>query len=80
MYETMMGFRLETAAGRSAAIGAQKKHGAPTAVSLEALLAEPAARRAKWLQERADRKLTTPWRMPLPRPRRSRIFTPPCGL
>jgi len=58
VYETMMGFRLETATGRSVAIKAQKKQGAPTAVDLEALLGEPAAKRDKWLQDRADRKLT----------------------
>src|SRR5262249_28052959 len=40
VYETMMGFRLETTTGRSVAIRAQKKQGAPTAVDLEALLAE----------------------------------------
>ena len=39
VYETMMGFRLETATGRSVAIKSQKKGGAPTAVDLEALLA-----------------------------------------
>lgn len=58
VYETMMGFRLETATGRSVAIKAQKKQGAPTAVDLEALLREPAPKREKWLQDRADRKLT----------------------
>src|SRR2546422_11322152 len=58
VYETMMGFRLETATGRSVAIRADKKQGAPTAVNLEALLAEPGVNRAKWLQDRADRKLT----------------------
>jgi hypothetical protein len=58
VYETMMGFRLETATGLSVAIKAQKKHGAPTAVDLEALVSEPAARREKWLQDRTDRKLT----------------------
>jgi hypothetical protein len=58
VYETMMGFRLETATGRSIAIKAQKKQGAPTAVDLETLLGELAARRDKWLQDRADRKLT----------------------
>jgi hypothetical protein len=58
VYETMMGFRLETATGRSVAIKAQKKQGAPTAVDLEALLCEPAPKRDKWLQDRADRKLT----------------------
>jgi hypothetical protein len=58
VYETMMGFRLETAAGRSVAVKAQKKQGAPTAVDLEALLAELGAKRAKWIQDRADRRLT----------------------
>jgi len=58
VYETMMGFRLETATGRSVAIKAQKKHGAPTAVDLDALLAESGAKRAKWFLDRADRKLT----------------------
>ena len=58
VYETMMGFRLETAHGRSAAIRATKRHGAPATVNLEALLAEPSGSRAKWLQEHADRKLT----------------------
>jgi len=58
VYETMMGFKLETATGRSVAVKAQKKQGAPTALDLEALLAEPAAKRAKWVQDRADRKLS----------------------
>jgi hypothetical protein len=58
VYETMMGFRLETGTGRSVAIKAQKKQGAPTAVDLEALLREPAAKRDKWVQEHADRKVT----------------------
>ena len=58
VYETMMGFRLETAAGRSAAVRAAKKHGAPATVNLEALLAEAPAKRAKWVRERTDRQLT----------------------
>ena len=58
VYETMMGFRLETATGRSVAVKAQKTHGAPTAVDLDTLLGEPAAKREKWLLDRADRKLT----------------------
>lgn len=58
VYETMMGFRLETATGRSVAIKSQKRHGAPTAVDLDALGGEGGASRAKWLQERTDRKLT----------------------
>lgn len=58
VYETMMGFRLETATGRSVAIKASKKHGAPTTVGLEALLQEAPNKRDKWLHERADRKLS----------------------
>ncbi len=58
VYETMMGFRLETARGRSVAVKAGKKSGAPTAIDLEALLAQPADQRDKWIADRADRKLT----------------------
>ena len=65
VYETMMGFRLETATGRSVAIKAQKKHGVPTAVDLEALAAEPGGRRAQWLRHRTDRALTDTVRKPV---------------
>lgn len=65
VYETMMGFRLETATGRTAAIRSQKKAGAPTAVDLDALLAEPPEKREKWLADRAERKLTPSVRKPL---------------
>ena len=58
VYETMMGFRLETAQGKTAAIKASKKYGAPAALDLDALLAEPPAKRPKWFQDRTDRKLT----------------------
>ncbi len=58
VYETMMGFRLETATGRSVAIKAQKKQGAPTAIDLESLIVEAADKRAKWIEDRTDRKLT----------------------
>jgi hypothetical protein len=58
VYETMMGFRLETTTGRSIAVKAQKKQGAPTALDLEALLSEPANKREKWVEDRADRKLS----------------------
>ena len=58
VYETMMGFRLETASGRSIAIKAAKKHGAPATVNLEELLEESDSKRAKWLRDRTDRKLT----------------------
>jgi len=58
VYETMMGFRLETAPGRSIAIKAQKKHGAPTTVDLDALLATSGEARAKQIENVAARKLT----------------------
>jgi hypothetical protein len=58
VYQTMMGFRLERATGPAVAIRAAKKHGAPAAVDLEALLGEPVRQRDKWLQAQADRKLT----------------------
>ena len=58
VYETMMGFRLETASGRSLAVKAAKKHGAPATVNVDELLAEAPARRAKWVRDRTDRKLT----------------------
>jgi hypothetical protein len=58
VYETMMGFRLEQAVGRSLAIKAQKSFGAPTTVDLESLLGVAADKRGKWLQDNADRKLT----------------------
>ena len=58
VYETMMGFRLETAKGLTVAIRAAKKQGAPAAVNLNRLLDQPPANRAKWLQDRTDRKLT----------------------
>ena len=58
VYQTMMGFRLEQASGRSIAIKSGKKHGAPATVDLEALLQQEPGRRAKWLQEGTDRKLT----------------------
>ncbi len=58
VYETIMGFRLETATGRSVAIKPAKKLGAPNTVDLDALLAQPNARRGRWLQAHADRTIT----------------------
>ena len=58
VYETMMGFRLETATGRSVAIKSHKKQGAPTTLDLEALLAEAGGNRAKMIEQRTGRKLT----------------------
>ena len=58
VYETMIGFRLETAGGLSTAIKSTKKYGALTTISVEALLAEPPARRARRLQDQTGRNLT----------------------
>jgi len=58
VYETMMGFRLEIATGPSVAVKPAKKHGAPATVDLEALLAEPFAKRPKWLKDVSGRKIT----------------------
>ena len=58
VYETMMGFRLERATGRSVAVKAPKRHGAPTAVDLEVLLTVEPSKRAGWLKDISDRKLT----------------------
>ena len=58
VYETMMGFDLEVAQGRSIAIKPTKPHGAPTTINLEELLAAKPADRAKWLKEQTDQKVT----------------------
>ena len=58
VYETMMGFRLELATGRSVAVRSQSRYGAPTTVDLEELIAEEPSKRAKWLVGHAERKLT----------------------
>ena len=58
VYETMMGFNLEVAQGRSIAIKPMKPHGAPTTISLDELLASKPADRAKWLKEKSDQSLT----------------------
>ena len=58
VYETIMGFRMEIATGRSVAIKPGKKLGAPSTVDLDALLAQGTGNRAKWLQPRTDRNLT----------------------
>ena len=58
VYETMMGFRLKRAAGPSLAVKSPKKFGAPSVVDLDALLATPAAKRGKRIQDETDRRLT----------------------
>ncbi len=58
VYETIMGFNLEVAGGRSIAIKPTKPHGAPTTINLETLLAIKPADRAKWLKETSDQAVT----------------------
>ena len=58
VYEIIMGFRLETATGRSVAVKSAKKLGAPRTVDLDELARQPNGSRGKWLQERVDRALT----------------------
>ncbi len=58
VYETMMGFRLERATGRSVAVKATKRGGASTVIDLDALLKEEPGKRATWVRKRTDRPLT----------------------
>ena len=58
VYEAAMGFRVEIAAGRSIAVRSAKRTGASVAIDLDALLALDGGKRAKALQELADRKLS----------------------
>jgi hypothetical protein len=58
VYETVMGFNLETAAGKSIAIKPAKPHGAPATINLEALLAKPGKDRAKTLKDESDQTLS----------------------
>ena len=58
VYETMMGFRLERAAGPSLAVRSPKKHGAASVVNLEELLDQPPRSRRRWVQRVTDRRLS----------------------
>ena len=61
VYQTIMGFGVETAAGTAIAVKGKRKNGgvpASPVISLEQLLAIPAKDRAKWLKENADTDLT----------------------
>ena len=58
VYQTIMGFNLEVAQGRSIAIKPTKPHGAPTTINLEELLATKPADRAKWLKQKSDQAVT----------------------
>ena len=58
VYETMMGFDLESGPRPVHRHQAAKPHGAPTTINLEELLAVAADKRAKWLKEQTDQSLT----------------------
>ncbi|MFA6242173.1 MAG: DNA methyltransferase, partial [Candidatus Hydrogenedentales bacterium] len=58
VYETVMGFTLEVAQGRSIALKPTKPHGAPYTINLDALLEEKPANRAKWVKDIADQTVT----------------------
>ena len=58
VYEAMMGFTLLRAPGPMIAIKPAKAHGAPVMINLAALLATEAKKRAAWLEEDTDQKLT----------------------
>ncbi|MBI4864249.1 MAG: N-6 DNA methylase [Candidatus Riflebacteria bacterium] len=58
VYETMMGFKLRVAGGRSIAIKPAKPHGAPIPIDLDELLIIKATERARWFKQRTGRDLT----------------------
>ncbi len=61
VYQTIMGFGVESAGGTAIALKGKRKNGgvpASPVISLEPLLAIPAKDRAKWLKENADTELT----------------------
>jgi len=60
VYETVMGFIVETAEGRSLAIRAGKNNHTPVYVNLEKLVAAKGKDRIKFLKEEADRAQTSP--------------------
>ena len=57
VYEVMMGFGVGIAEGPSIAIKPKKRHGAPTPINLEELLAQRGKDRAKWLKAATDQML-----------------------
>ncbi|MBZ0186785.1 MAG: N-6 DNA methylase [Candidatus Obscuribacterales bacterium] len=58
VYETIMGFRLEVAEGRSIAIRPKKAHGAPTTLNLDELLSIKPVHRAKWFRDKTEQDLS----------------------
>jgi len=58
VYQTMIGFTLETAQGSSIALKPAKSKGAPAFLDLDALLATDSAKRTEHLQKTTDHKIT----------------------
>jgi hypothetical protein len=57
VYETIMGFELQLAQGKSIAIKPAKSHGAPTTINLDALLSAKPSERAGLLKQWSDQTL-----------------------
>ena len=51
VYEAVMGYRVETATGRSVAIRPEKRHGAPVTIDLDELLATAGQQAGRTVQE-----------------------------
>jgi hypothetical protein len=60
VYQSVMGFTIELTTAPSLAVRPQQSVGASATINLEALLAEPAAKRPDWIQKRTDRALSAP--------------------
>jgi hypothetical protein len=62
VYQTVMGFRLETARGQTIALIGKRKHktevSAPIAINVDELLSQNPNDRSKWLKEHAGQELT----------------------
>ncbi len=58
VYETMIGFGLETATGATIALKPGKSHGAPVPISLVDLLETKSDKRAAFIKDQTDYKLT----------------------
>ena len=58
VYEAVMGFRVELTSGHSIAVASPKRTGAAVIVDLDRVLELEGGKRAKSIQDRADRKLT----------------------
>ena len=59
VYEAVMGFRVELTTGRSIAVASPKRTGAAVIVDLDSVLELEGGKRAKSIQDRTDRKLTS---------------------